>query len=128
MYSIFCAAFIPNFKYLQRNALVPSTKELSLVSLGISAAARRHLRYVMETASMGNYAPSYVPDQQAKGGIFRKKNAVKDQNEQAIFYYLSYFRGVEDQRAKHNLTNKNVTVDGFDFETFFSRQFLLQSF
>ena len=120
-----CAAFIPDFKYLQRNALEASTKELSLVSLGICAAARRHLRYVMETASMGNYAPSYVPDTQKKGGVFRKKNAVKDQNEQAIFYYLSYFRGVEDQRAKHNLTNKNVTVDGFDFETFFSRQFLL---
>ena len=120
-----CAAFIPDFKYLQRNALQSSTKELSLVSLGICAAARRHLRYVMETASMGNYAPSYVPDPQKKGGVFRKKNAVKDQNEQAIFYYLSYFRGVEDQRAKHNLTNKNVTVDGFDFETFFSRQFLL---
>lgn len=120
-----CAAFIPNFKYLPRNAFQPSTKELSLVSLGICAAARRHLRYVMETASMGRYAPSYVPDQQVKGGVFRKKNAVKDQNEQALFYYLSYFRGTEDQRARHNLTNKNVTVNGFDFETFFSRQFLL---
>lgn len=120
-----CAAFISNFKYLPRNALQTSQKELPLFSLGIFAAARRHLRYVMETASMGVYAPSYVPDQEMKGGVFRKKNAVKDQWEQAIYYYLSYFRGVEDQRAKHNFTNKNVTTDGFDFETFFSRQFLL---
>jgi len=120
-----CATFIPDFKYLQRGSSETSLKELSLVSLGICSAARRHLRYVIETASMGNYAPSYVPDRNIKGGVFRKKNAVKDQNEQAIFYYLSYFRGTEDQRARHNFTNKNVTVDGFDFETFFSRQFLL---
>lgn len=120
-----CAAFIPNYKYLQRNALTPSTKELSLVSLGISSAARRHLKYVTEALSMGRYAPSYVPRTNGKGGVFRKKNASKDQIEQAIFYYLSYFRGTEDQRAKHNLSGKDVTVNGFDFETFFSRQFLL---
>lgn len=120
-----CAAFEPNFRYLARNSSSTSTKELSLVSLGICAAARRHLRYVMETASMGRYAPSYVPDQNMKGGVFRKKNAVKDQIEQAIFYYLGYFRGTEDKRAKHNLTGKDVREDGFDFETFFSRQFLL---
>lgn len=120
-----CAAFIPNYKYLQRNALTPSSKELSLVSLGITSAARRHLRYVTEALSMGRYAPSYVPKTDGKGGVFRKKNAAKDQIEQAIFYYLSYFRGTEDQRAKHNLSGKDVTVDGFDFETFFSRQFLL---
>lgn len=120
-----CAAFIPNYKYLQRNALEPSTKELSLVSLGITSAARRHLKYVTEALSMGRYAPSYVPRTDGKGGVFRKKNAAKDQIEQAIFYYLSYFRGTEDQRAKHNLSGKDVTVNGFDFETFFSRQFLL---
>ena len=120
-----CAAFIPDYKYLQRNALEPSTKELSLVSLGITSAARRHLKYVTEALSMGRYAPSYVPRTDGKGGVFRKKNAAKDQIEQAIFYYLSYFRGTEDQRAKHNLSGKDVTVNGFDFETFFSRQFLL---
>ena len=120
-----CAAFVPNFSYLPRNSTQASTKELSLVSLGICAAARRHLKYVMETASMGNYAPSYVPDQNMKGGVFRKKNAVRDQIEQAMFYYLSYFRGNEDKRAKHNLVGKDVRGDGFDFETFFSRQFLL---
>ena len=120
-----CAAFAPNFRYLPRNGSQVSEKELSLVSLGICAAARRHLRYVMETASMGRYAPSYVPDENMRGGVFRKKNAVKDQIEQAIFYYLSYFRGTEDKRAKHNLVGKDVRQDGFDFETFFSRQFLL---
>lgn len=120
-----CAAFIPKYKYLQRNALTTSEKELSLVSLGICSAARRHLKYVTEALSMGRYAPSYVPRPDGKGGVFRKKNASKDQIEQAIFYYLSYFRGTEDQRAKHNLSGKDVTVNGFDFETFFSRQFLL---
>lgn len=120
-----CAAFVSNFKYLPRGASAPSIKELSLVSLGICAAARRHLKYVMETASMGRYAPNYVPDESMKGGVFRKKNAVRDQIEQAIFYYLSYFRGTEDKRAKHNLTGKDIRQDGFDFETFFSKQFLL---
>jgi len=120
-----CAAFVPNYKYFPRGSTKVATKELSLVSLGVCAAARRHLKYVMETAIMGVYAPSYVPDSEKKGGIFRKKNAAKDQAEQAIYYYLSYFRGTEDVRAKHNLSTKNVTNDGFDFETFFSRQFLL---
>ena len=120
-----CAAFIQNYKYIQRGASTLSTKELSLVSLGVCSAARRHLKYTVEALSMGRYAPSYVPDVNGKGGIFRKKSAAKDQIEQAIFYYLSYFRGTEDQRAKHNFSGKDVTVNGFDFETFFSRQFLL---
>lgn len=120
-----CCAFYPNYLYLPRNALQPSVKELQLVSLGICAAARRHLRYVMETVSMGRYASSYVPDIDGKGGIFRKKNAVKDQIEQAMFYYLSFFRGVEDQRAKHDKVKKNVRTEGFNFESFFARQFLL---
>lgn len=120
-----CAAFIQDFKYLPRNSQTPSSKELELVSLGICAAARRHLKYIMETESMGRYAPSYVPDQDGKGGVFRKKSAVKDQIEQAIYYYLSYFRGTEDERAKHNYLGKDIRRNGFDFETFFSRQFLL---
>ena len=74
---------------------------------------------------MGRYAPSYVPDKSGKGGIFRKKNAVKDQIDQAMFYYLSFFRGVEDQRARHNKISPTVRDDGFNFETFFSKQFLL---
>jgi hypothetical protein len=120
-----CAAFIPNYKYQSRETRKVENKEMALFSVGVYAAARRHLRYVMETANMGVYAPSYVPDSEKKGGIFRKKNAAKDQAEQAIYYYLSYFRGTEDVRAKHDLGNRNVTNDGFDFETFFSRQFLL---
>jgi hypothetical protein len=66
-----------------------------------------------------------VPDQEGKGGVFRKKNASKDQIEQAIFYYLSFFRGTEDQRARHSIKGKTVITHGFDFEKFFSRQFLL---
>jgi hypothetical protein len=120
-----CCAFIEGYKYLPRGASSISAKELQLLSLGISAAARKHLDFVMETVSMGRYAPSFVPDQSGKGGIFRKKNAAKDQIEQALFYYLSYFRGTEDQRAGHNMKDQNVKSDGFDFETFFSRQFLL---
>ncbi len=119
-----CCAFKPDFKYVNIDGTT-ATKELQLVSSGISAAARRHLRYVMETVSMGRYAPSYVPDVRGKGGVFRKKNAVKDQIQQAMFHYLSYFRGVEDQRAKHNKINPTVLNDGFNFETFFSNQFLL---
>lgn len=119
-----CCAFKPDFKYVTIDGNT-ATKELQLVSSGISAAARRHLRYVMETVSMGRYAPSYVPDVRGKGGVFRKKNAVKDQIQQAMFHYLSYFRGVEDQRAKHNKINPTVLNDGFNFETFFSNQFLL---
>ena len=42
-----------------------------------------------------------------------------------MFYYLSFFRGTEDQRAGHNKISPNVADDGFNFETFFSRQFLL---
>ena len=120
-----CLAFEQNYKYLPRNALQPSTKELQLSSLGICSAARRHLRYVTEAISSGRYAPSYVPDQEGKGGIFRKKNASKDQIEQAIFYYLSFFRGTEDQRARHSIKGRTVITHGFDFEKFFSRQFLL---
>jgi len=75
-----CLAFEQNYKYLPRNALQPSTKELQLSSLGICSAARRHLRYVTEAISSGRYAPSYVPDQEGKGGIFRKKNASKESN------------------------------------------------
>ena len=103
-----CAAFQQGFKYLPRGASTPSVKELSLVAIGICAAARRHLKYIMETASMGRYAPSYVPDENMRGGVFRKKNAVRDQIEQAIFCYLNYFRGTEDQRAKHNLTGQDI--------------------
>ena len=117
-------AFIPNYKYLD-GVGDTKTKELQLVSHGISGAARRHLRYVMESASMGRYAPSYVPNADGKGGVFRKKNAVKDQVQQAMFHYLSYFRGVEDQRAKHNKINPTVRTDGFNFESFLSRQFIL---
>lgn len=120
-----CLAFEQDYKYLPRGSFAPETKELQLASLGICAAARRHLRYVTEAISTGRYAPSYVPDQEGKGGIFRKKNASKDQIEQAIFYYLSFFRGTEDQRAKHTIKGKNVVTHGFDFEKFFSRQFLL---
>jgi hypothetical protein len=79
----------------------------------------------METVSMGRYAPSYVPASGGKGAVFRKKNAVKDQIEQALFHYLSFFRGVEDQRAKHNKISPTVVDHGFNFETFFSQQFLL---
>ncbi|MDB4664751.1 hypothetical protein OAE97_00215 [Verrucomicrobia bacterium] len=117
-------AFIPNYKYLD-GVGDTKTKELQLVSHGISGAARRHLRYVMESVSMGRYAPSYVPNADGKGGVFRKKNAVKDQVQQAMFHYLSYFRGVEDQRAKHNKINPTVRTDGFNFESFLSRQFIL---
>lgn len=117
-------AFVQNYKYLDGINEV-QTKELQLVSHGISAAARRHLRYVMEAISMGRYAPSYVPNPAGKGGVFRKKNAVKDQTQQAMFHYLSYFRGVEDRRAKHNKVFPNVIDDGFNFETFFAKQFLL---
>jgi hypothetical protein len=119
-----CLAFEPGYKYLDRGG-AQRTKTLELASLGICAAARRHLRYVTEAVSTGRYAPSYVPDQEGKGGIFRKKNASKDQIEQAIFYYLSFFRGTEDERAKHTIQGKNVTTLGFDFEKFFSKQFLL---
>lgn len=118
-----CLAFEPNFKFLKGGAL--GTKTLELASLGICSAARRHLRYVTEAVSTGRYAPSYVPDQEGKGGVFRKKNASKDQIEQAIFYYLSFFRGTEDQRARHSIKGKTVITHGFDFEKFFSRQFLL---
>jgi hypothetical protein len=120
-----CLAFEQNYKYLPRNGSVPQTKELQLASLGICSAARRHLKYVTEAVSMGRYAPSYVPDQEGKGGVFRKKNASKDQVEQAIFYYLSFFRGTEDQRARHTIKGRNVITHGFDFEKFFSKQFLL---
>jgi len=121
-----CCAFYPDYLYLPTGSVTPYTKpEIQLLSLGISAAARRHLRYVMETVSMGRYASSYVPDTNGQGGIFRKKNAVKDQIEQAMFYYLSFFRGTEDQRAKHDKIKKNVRTQGFNFETFFSRQFIL---
>jgi len=114
-----CVAYIKNYKYES------GRKEMQLLSLGIVAAARKHLRFVMDSASLGKYAPSFVPYVNGRGGIFRKKNASKDQIGQAMFYYLSYFRGSEDQRAKHNLTGNDVATDGFDFETFFSRQFLL---
>jgi len=119
-----CLAFESQYKYLDR-AGEQGTKTLELASLGICSAARRHLRYVTESISAGRYAPSYVPDPEGKGGIFRKKNASKDQIEQAIFYYLSFFRGTEDQRAKHSIKGKNVATYGFDFEKFFSKQFLL---
>lgn len=119
-----CLAFEANYRYLDRSG-ARRTKTLELASLGICAAARRHLRYVTEAVSTGRYAPSYVPDEEGKGGVFRKKNASKDQIEQAIFYYLSFFRGTEDERAKHTIKGKNVTTNGFDFETFFSKQFLL---
>lgn len=119
-----CCAFVPDYKYLD-GVGDTLTKELQLVSHGISGAARRHLRYVMEAVSMGRYAPSYVPNADGKGGVFRKKNAVKDQVQQAMFHYLSYFRGVEDQRAKHNKINPTVRTDGFNFESFLSRQFIL---
>jgi hypothetical protein len=119
-----CLAFETGYKYLDRGG-AQKTKTLELASLGICAAARRHLRYVTEAVSTGRYAPSYVPDQEGKGGIFRKKNASKDQIEQAIFYYLSFFRGTEDERARHTIQGKNVTTLGFDFEKFFSKQFLL---
>ena len=120
-----CCTFISNYRYLPTGSTAVAQKELQLVSLGIAAAARRHLNYVIQATSMGNYAPSYVPDVNGKGGVFRKKNAVKDQIQQALFYYLSFFRGTEDQRSRHNLSGRDVTVDGFDFETFFSKQFLL---
>ena len=121
-----CCAFYPNYNYLQAGSSDLSTKpELQLLSTGICAAARKHLNYVMETASMGRYASSYVPDTNGQGGIFRKKSAVKDQIQQAMFYYLSFFRGTEDQRAKHDKVKNNVRSQGFNFETFFSRQFLL---
>ena len=119
-----CLAFQPDFKYLDR-AGATHTKVLELVSLGICSAARRHLRYVTEGISTGRYAPSFVPDTKSKGGIFRKKNASRDQIEQAIFYYLSFFRGTEDQRARHSIKGRTVITHGFDFEKFFSRQFLL---
>jgi YHS domain-containing protein len=119
-----CLAFEPNFKYLNKGGAL-GTKTLELASLGICSAARRHLKYVTEAVSTGRYAPSYVPDQEGKGGVFRKKNASKDQIEQAIFYYLSFFRGTEDQRARHTIKGKNVITHGFDFEKFFSKQFLL---
>jgi hypothetical protein len=119
-----CCAYIPNYTYTLPNGQ-RAQKVVQLLSLGITGAARRHLRYVMETASMGRYAPSYVPDKSGKGGIFRKKNAVKDQIDQAMFYYLSFFRGTEDQRASHNKISPNVRDNGFNFETFFSQQFLL---
>jgi len=119
-----CCAFLPNYKYVDSNGIVKE-KTLQLLSLGIAGAARKHLRFVMETASMGRYAPSYVPDVNGKGGVFRKKNAVKDQVDQAMFYYLSYFRGTEDQRARHNKVFPNVTDHGFNYETFFAKQFIL---
>lgn len=119
-----CCAFVQDYKYLNGNNQI-AKKELQLLSLGVVGAARRHLKYVMETASMGRYAPSFVPDVNGKGGIFRKKNAVRDQIDQAMFYYLSFFRGVEDQRAKHNKISPTVTDTGFNFEIFFSKQFLL---
>lgn len=119
-----CLAFQPDFIYLDRGG-VKRTKTLELASLGICSAARRHLRYVTEAVSTGRYAPSFVPDTKSKGGIFRKKNASRDQIEQAIFYYLSFFRGTEDQRARHTIKGRTVITHGFDFEKFFSRQFLL---
>jgi len=119
-----CLAFESSYRYLDRGG-AQGTKTLELASLGICSAARRHLRYVTEAISAGRYAPSYVPDPEGKGGVFRKKNASKDQIEQAIFYYLSFFRGTEDQRAKHSIKGKNVATYGFDFEKFFSKQFLL---
>lgn len=117
-------AFISDYKYLDGFGDT-QTKELQLVSQGISGAARRHLRYVMEAVSMGRYAPSYVPNPAGQGGVFRKKNAVKDQVQQAMFHYLSYFRGVEDERAKHNKIHPTVRTKGFNFELFFAKQFLL---
>ncbi len=123
-----CIAFVENFRYsISKPQEAPQfkTKTLELLSLGVVGAARKHLRFVMESPILGRYAPSFVPDSKGKGGIFRKKSAEKDQVGQAMFYYLSYFRGTEDQRAKHNLNGNDVTTDGFDFETFFSKQFLL---
>lgn len=123
-----CVAYLKNYKYTSSPAQQQAEsgqKEAQLLSLGIVAAARKHLRFVMESPSLGRYAPSFVPYVNGRGGIFRKKNAEKAQIGQAMFYYLSYFRGSEDQRARHNLTGNDVTTDGFDFETFFSRQFLL---
>ena len=111
-----CAAFIPAQK---------GFKEVQLLSLGVVAAARKHVRFITESPILGRYAPSYVPDANGKGGIFKKKYAVSDQIGQAMLYYISYFRGTEDVRARHNLTGFNTTEYGFDFETFFSRQFLL---
>ena len=123
-----CASFVPKFKYIRFTPQKqPETliKEMKLLSVGVVAAARKHLRFAMESGSAGRYAPSFVPDVNGKGGIFRKKNAATDQIGQAIFSYLSYFRGTEDQRAKHNLNGKDVVSDGFNFEDFFSKQFLL---
>ena len=118
------AAFLEDFTYKTSDSRI-LTKEIQLLSFGIVAAARKHLRFIMEGAKSGRYAPSFVPDQAGKGGIFRKKNGEKDQIGQAMSCYLSYFRGTEDQRARHNLNGKDVTKDGFNFEDFFSRQFLL---
>ena len=121
-----CLAYIKAFKFLTSGSQSKiMLKDLELLSLGVVGAARKHLRFVMESPILGRYAPSFVPDVNGKGGIFRKKNAEKDQIGQAMFYYLSYFRGTEDQRARHNLNGKDVATDGFDFETFFSKQFLL---
>lgn len=123
-----CAVFFQDQKYatfVPGQASKTGLKELQLLSLGIVAAARKHVRFVMESPILGRYAPSYVPDANGKGGIFRKKNAVLDQIGQAMLYYISYFRGTEDVRARHNLTGNDTTTYGFDFETFFSKQFLL---
>ena len=38
---------------------------------------------------------------------------------------MSFFRGTEDQRARHTIKGRNVITHGFDFEKFFSKQFLL---
>ena len=122
-----CAAYVKPYNYVfsvPQKQTESGQTELKLLSFGIVAAARKHLRFVMECPSLGRYAPSFVP-YNGKGGVFRKKYAAKDQIGQAMFCYLSYFRGTEDQRAKHNLTGNDVATDGFDFETFFSQQFLL---
>ncbi len=123
-----CVAYVNNYKkviYIPQKPPGGATVEKQLLSFGVVGAARKHLGFVMESRILGRYAPSYVPDENGKGGIFRKKNAVKDQIGQAMFYYLSYFRGTEDQRAKHDLNGNDIVADGFDFETFFSKQFLL---
>ena len=123
-----CAAFLQNQKYatfVPGQASKTELKELQLLSLGVVAAARKHVKFIMESPILGRYAPSYVPDANGKGGIFKKKYAVSDQIQQAMLYYISYFRGTEDERAQHNLNGFDTTTYGFDFETFFSKQFLL---